>query len=128
MSPDRLHPDDLERLADLVAERLAARLDPNERSTTGKLVDATAIARRFGVDRSWVYEHADELGVVRLGRGPKARLRFEHDRVAAALTARESGKQSRAAESPAPAPTRHRRRPRPVVTGARLLPIPEIEP
>jgi hypothetical protein len=33
------------------------------------LVDAQAVAECLAVDRDWVYAHADELGVLRLGRG-----------------------------------------------------------
>ena len=42
-----------------------------------ELVGAAELARRLGVDRSWVYSHAIELGVVKLGDGPRARLRFD---------------------------------------------------
>ena len=41
------------------------------------LMTAQEVAARFNVQRSWVYAHADELGVVRLGRGRKPRLRFD---------------------------------------------------
>lgn len=41
------------------------------------LLTARQVASRFNVDRGWVYAHADELGVVRLGDGPKPRLRFD---------------------------------------------------
>ncbi|HEY2053437.1 MAG TPA: hypothetical protein VGH14_05835 [Solirubrobacterales bacterium] len=42
-----------------------------------ELVGAAELARRLGVDRSWVYSHAIELGVVKLGDSPRARLRFD---------------------------------------------------
>jgi hypothetical protein len=42
-----------------------------------RLLTAAEVADRFSVDRSWVYAHARELGVVRLGRGPRPRLRFD---------------------------------------------------
>ena len=35
-------------------------------------VDAQTVARTLGVERSWVYAHADEIGGIRLGNGPKA--------------------------------------------------------
>lgn len=41
------------------------------------LVDAAELARMFGIERSWVYSHAIELGAVKLGDGPKPRLRFD---------------------------------------------------
>src|SRR5256885_6052015 len=51
-----------------------------------QLLTPTQVARRFAVSRTWVYEHADELGAVRLGTGPRARLRFDLDRLAMAIS------------------------------------------
>jgi hypothetical protein len=48
---------------------------------------ARQVAERFNVDRGWVYAHADELGVVRLGDGPRPRLRFDRAVVAQLLVA-----------------------------------------
>ncbi|HEY1855335.1 MAG TPA: hypothetical protein VGG40_12185 [Solirubrobacterales bacterium] len=42
-----------------------------------ELIGAAELARRLGVDRSWVYSHAIELGAVKLGDRPRARLRFD---------------------------------------------------
>ena len=42
-----------------------------------ELVDAAELARRLGIERSWVYAHAIELGAVKLGSGAKPRLRFD---------------------------------------------------
>lgn len=42
-----------------------------------ELIDAAEVARRFSVTRDYVYEHAEELGAVRLGNGSRARLRFD---------------------------------------------------
>lgn len=42
-----------------------------------RLVDAATLATELGVERSWVYEHRDELAPVRLGAGSKPRLRFD---------------------------------------------------
>jgi hypothetical protein len=39
----------------------------------------------LGVTRSWVYEHAHQLGAVRLGAGAKARLRFDLDTATTAI-------------------------------------------
>jgi len=71
-------PDGLEDLAERIAGRVAEiltrgrRLDPtqNEWLTAGQL------AARLGVTPQWVYDHQNELGVVRLGSGRKPRLRF----------------------------------------------------
>jgi hypothetical protein len=49
-------------------------------------VDAATLARILGVSRDSIYEHADELGAVRIGDGPRARLRFDVERATAAHT------------------------------------------
>ena len=41
------------------------------------LLDAAAVARQLGRSRAWVYQHAAELGAVRLGDGERPRLGFE---------------------------------------------------
>jgi hypothetical protein len=100
------HP--LERLVELLAGRVAERLAPL--ITSGApglpegLVDAHEIARRMGRSRWWVYEHAGELGAVRLGHGPRARLGFSPARADAYLKA--------AADLRAPVPSPSRARPR----------------
>jgi hypothetical protein len=50
-----------------------------------QLIDAAAVALMLGVTRGWVYEHATELGAVRLGSGTRPRLRFDPLRVGLAL-------------------------------------------
>lgn len=75
----------LDRLADLLAERIAVRLSGLTPGRVEPLVDAAEIARLHGRTRSWVYEHAGELGAVRLGSGPRPRLGCSPARVAAAL-------------------------------------------
>jgi hypothetical protein len=66
-----------------VAARVADLLRTGQASA--ELVDAAEIARRFGVSRDFVYDRADDLGAVRLGNGPKARLRFDPAKVAQTL-------------------------------------------
>ena len=61
--------------ANLVAARVVELLD--ERARSSGLVDAAGLARVLAVSRAFVYEHADELGAIRLGDGAKARLRFD---------------------------------------------------
>jgi hypothetical protein len=63
-----------------------------------ELVDAAELARRLGIERSWVYSHAIELGAVKLGTGAKPRLRFDPE-IAARVLRRVDGK--RAADPPA---------------------------
>jgi hypothetical protein len=70
--------DQLAQLADLVADRLAQRLATND---SHALVDASEIARRHGLTRSWCYDHAAELGAIRIGSGSRPRLRFNPELV-----------------------------------------------
>lgn len=50
-----------------------------------RLLTAAEVAQRFGVNRGWIYAHASELGVVRLGAGLRAPLRFDPTTVAVYL-------------------------------------------
>jgi hypothetical protein len=59
-----------------VAQRVVELL-LGEEAVLSTLVDASVIARRFSVSTDYVYRYADDLGVVRLGNGKKARLRFD---------------------------------------------------
>ena len=58
-----------------VAERVVELL--RGESIGGDLIDSVEVARRFSVSRDYVYEHAEELGAIRLGSGSRARLRFD---------------------------------------------------
>ncbi|MBN8870775.1 MAG: hypothetical protein J0H66_12910 [Solirubrobacterales bacterium] len=62
---------------EMLARRLSELLQPAEPEGSSRLVSAKVIAERWGVDRRWVYEHADHLGARRLGSGPRPRLRFD---------------------------------------------------
>jgi hypothetical protein len=79
-----LTPDAIERIAQRVAELLGGQDRAVER---GCLVDAGTLARQLGVTRAWIYEHAPELGGVRIGSGPRARLRFDPQQALTALRA-----------------------------------------
>lgn len=72
----------VEAIALRVVELLAAEARSGR---DGDLIDAAELARRFGMDRAWVYSHATELGAVRLGSGPNARIRFDPKRAEQAL-------------------------------------------
>ena len=50
---------------------------PPQAASTNQLVDPSQLAVILGVSRCWVYEHATQLGAMRLGSGKKARLRFD---------------------------------------------------
>ena len=94
----RLDDDQLEHLADLVAERLGRTA-----SAPSPLVDAKELARLLGVSRSVVYHHARDLGAIRIGAGEKGRLRF------APAVAMRAAHTSFSTEPTATSPTRPRR-------------------
>jgi hypothetical protein len=73
------------------------------------MVDAKDLAEQLGVDRDWVYANADRLGVVRLGNGPRARLRFDVEQAREALAAGGESAQPTGSE---PANRRRSGRPR----------------
>jgi hypothetical protein len=83
------------------------------------LVDARALAAELGVDRDWVYVNADRLGGVRLGDGPRARLRFDVERVREALT--ETGTAEKVGADRQPQPSRRGRPRRQAPTGVQLI-------
>lgn len=103
--PICLSDEDLARLADLIVDRLAERLQPTPEPV---LLTAQQVAERFGVSAEWVRDHAAELGVVRLGDGKRPRLRFELSKVTAALTARSAGKPSTLRDAPSGGRSRRR--------------------
>ena len=111
----KLDPPTVEAIARRVVEILEQRgLQSRE------LVDAAELARRFGIERSWVYSHAIELGAVKLGSGPKPRLRF--DPQIAARVLRKAGEQA-TADPPARSGKRADRPSAGGGSGVRLLPI-----
>ncbi len=80
-------------LADAIAQRIAGLLHDADAPTAHRLVSAAEVACELNVGRQWVYEHAEELGALRLGDGPRGRLRFDLETVRAAsvcLTSKQS--------------------------------------
>lgn len=77
--------DPIAALADQIADRVAFRLGPQlgrlaastDSAPARELWSAHRVAAHYGVSLSFVYQHADELGCVRLGGGSCARLRFD---------------------------------------------------
>ena len=114
-SAARMHPRDLERLAELVADRLAARLTETTQTVRHELVDAAAIARLTGLSRDTIYARAVELGGIRVGSGPRPRLRFDPGRVLRRLEG--DGPRSVLAQKPTPNAARR------AGSDAELLPI-----
>jgi hypothetical protein len=112
-----------------VAHRVAELISDDTHETAApRLVDAATLAAELGVERSWVYEHADELHPVRLGNGSKPRLRFDVLAVRAALASqgltelRSRGSFERRG-SRAPARRRTRRESRSTPTVGQILAV-----
>jgi predicted DNA-binding transcriptional regulator AlpA len=64
-----------EALADVLAERglvVYAGL-----GASARVLNAREVARLLGRSAPWVYSHATELGAIRMGTGPKARIGFD---------------------------------------------------
>jgi hypothetical protein len=77
---------DVEAIAEATARKVVDIV--RTPSTTFGLVAARELAEDLGVSIDYVYAHATELGAMRLGSGPKARIRFDLDQARRALEAR----------------------------------------
>jgi hypothetical protein len=118
-----LTPRAVEQIAQRVAQLLHEHHNTDARPAPARLLDATQLARHLSVTRTWVYEHTQQLGAIRLGTGSKARLRFDLDTVTAAIkNLHKPTPGSAAPASETPRRGRPRRRPQPAVP---LLPIHE---
>lgn len=82
----RLDPEAIELLALRISELLAENLGVRpSTSRAGRMLSAAEVSEWWGLRRGWVYQHADELGAVRVGDGERPRLRFDPERVAERL-------------------------------------------
>jgi len=104
--------EDIEAIAQRVAELLH---DPVAVAPV-RLVDAQTVASVLGVDREWVYAHAQQLSAIRLG-GPHGRLRFDLHHVTKTLVNPTRDQRPRP-PSPAQRTRRHQS-----TRGLELLPI-----
>ena len=77
-----------------------------------RLLKTSDVAAEFATSEEWVRDHQAELGAIKLGDGPKARLRFEPERIAA----------YKARQQVAPRKVRRRRRRPPA--DVELIPVP----
>lgn len=86
--PMTLDHEDIEAIAERAAHRVVQLL---ERPGTGayQLLDPKELAKRLNVSLDYVYAHAADLGAMRLGDGPKARLRFDLQTAQIAMRARK---------------------------------------
>jgi hypothetical protein len=117
-----LGPRTVEQIAQRVAQLLRQdqlRAPAAPAPAPASLLTVKELARHLKLNPAWVYEHATELGAIRTGNGPKARMRFD------LRTATEALKQHRQG-TPAPSTPRPERtpaRPEPYRPDAPLLEI-----
>jgi len=116
-----LTPQAVEQVATRVAQLLRhdQQTHADTPAQTGWMT-AKELAAHLKLNPAWVYEHADELGAIRTGDGPKARMRFD------LYTATQALKQhQRQTPTPAPAPRMRRMpsRPKPYPADAPLLQV-----
>ena len=113
-------------LVDAIARRVVELLEGSRaRAEAGRpgaeaeraCLTVSQVAGRYGVSRSWVYAHQRELGAMRLGSGPRARLRFDPKVVAEAIGGFD---RSQSAGAPRVADRRARR-------GVRLIEFEKIQ-
>ncbi len=115
-----LTPHTIEQIAQRVAQLLHERGDTS--SQPAQLLDAAQLATHLGVTRTWVYEHAHQLGAIRLGTGTKGRLRFDLDTATTAIERLHDKPPTDTTAGEAPRRGRPRRRQQATVP---LLPIHE---
>lgn len=136
---------DLSALADLVADRVVSRLlsahtprsteipqgcalDGQDAKSAQTLLTAAQVASRFGVSAEWVRDNAERLEAVRLGDGPRPRLRFDAKRVLEALTRRSGSGESGGRGSRVPTANPQGRRPAESGNALDMLPLRELKP
>jgi hypothetical protein len=86
-----------------------------------RLVDAATLAAMLGISRDAVYHHAAALGAIRIGDGPRGRLRFHPEIALEGWIHRSSRGASGQAESGADAARSRSRRGRSSGSKAKLL-------
>jgi hypothetical protein len=115
-----LTPQAIEQIAQRVAQLLTNTPALPSASPPVALLTADQLAQQLGVTRAWVYENAHRLGAIRLGTGPRARLRFDPKTATQALAS--SPTPQAPTDTPPRRPGRPRRRSEPT---APLLPVHE---
>lgn len=86
-----------EELVEAIALRVAELLDAGR---PRRMLKVDEVADLLRVTPEWVYEHADELGVIRLGDGERGRLRFDEETVRSAYASRGKSKPVRRKSRP----------------------------
>ena len=87
MTADRFSASD-PAFVDAVARRVVDMLrEEGELPPEGpRLMTVAQVRDEFGVSADWLYANAEALGGIRLGSGPRARLRFDRTTIAERIT------------------------------------------
>lgn len=107
--PRRLDPELIDAVARRVLELVVERATGSRCAPIG-LLTVAEVAQRLRVSTKWVYAHQRRLGAIKLGEGPKARLRFDAGAVAAELEGTERGVRQDAVVPEPPAKAKRTRR------------------
>jgi hypothetical protein len=85
----RLHPETEARIAQRMAVMVIRYLSRTQQAAPKRqeYLTASEVSKTYRVHRGWVYEHAQELGAIKIGDGQRPRLRFDPEQVARRLTA-----------------------------------------
>jgi hypothetical protein len=83
-------------------------LDERERPRACAFMTVAEVAAVYRVSPQWVYAHQRELGAVRLGDGPKARLRFDPTVIAQRRPVEAASEPATRSSGPAVRPRRRR--------------------
>jgi hypothetical protein len=119
-----LTPQAVEQVATRVAQLLHRQQQAHDQEQTQEklgLLTVAKLAKHLDLNPAYIYEHADELEAIRIGDGPKARIRFDLHTAEAAL------KKLQATREPAPPETAGRKRRQPVERGSYTPDAPLLE-
>jgi hypothetical protein len=119
-----LTPQAVEQVATRVAQLLHRQQQAHDQGQAQEklgLLTVAKLATYLDLNPAYVYEHADELGAIRIGDGPKARIRFDLHTAKAAL------KKLQAAREPAPLEPATQKRRRRVDPGVHTPDAPLLE-
>jgi len=109
------------RVGEILRSKAGGRPAPPPPQPGPRLVTAAEVAQWCGVERSWVYAHAEQLGARKIGTGERPRLRFDLDEVSeriAALNGPQAARRTRSTAIAADPPRRSlSRRRRGIVVG-----------
>jgi predicted DNA-binding transcriptional regulator AlpA len=83
----KLTPSEIDAIVSRVAELLQSRRAARPVRLQPRMVTAAEVAQWCGVERSWVYAHAEELGARKIGTGERPWLRFDPAEVSERIAA-----------------------------------------